>query len=134
MMVLGSCALGILEQQSLADGASFELLRSRLLPKVLQRLRIGDLLWVQEPWFLYTSRQFGPQNIYEAVPGSPTQLKFPDRIKHIHQHLRVQSRPALKLARKDSRATLEVMGISEHSVRTLVHMRQVDEFRRTRAA
>lgn len=135
MKLLGSCIISTFEQHQMAAGASLDLPRERLMPTMLPRARIGDLMWAQEPWALVTSRRFGPQNIREAIVGPVAGGRvIPDRIKHILHELRQRRMTAVSLAREDSRATLEIMGISEHAVRVMVHMTQVDEFLKARPA
>ena len=81
---------------------------------------------------MVTSRQFGPQNIREAVPG-PIGTAPPAHIRTKLHQLRLQPRSALVLERADSRITLEIMGIGEHALRVLVHFQQVDAFLKARA-
>lgn len=125
MIVLGAYGFTFEGQRQLAAGVSLDLPLSRFAPRILARAKIGDLMWVKEPWALLRSRQFGPQNIREAVVG-PAGTPPPARLKHLMRELRLSPQPALTLERGDSRATLEIMGISEHAVRVLVHMVQVD--------
>lgn len=135
MKLLGSCIISTLEQRTLADGASLDLPRTRLEPRILARARIGDLMWAQEPYALALSRRFGPQNIREVLVGPVAGKRtIPVHIKHILHQLRQKRMAAHTLSRQDSRATLEIMGISEHAVRVQVHMQQVDAFLKARAA
>jgi hypothetical protein len=135
MRLLGACIISILEQRSIVDGFTLDLPRERLMPKMLPGARIGDIMWAQEPWTLVTSRRFGPQNIREAIVGpvaGGTRV-VPGHIKPYLHELNNKPMSATSLAKEDSRATLEIMGISEHSVRLLVHMVQVDTFIKARA-
>lgn len=132
MKVLGPCLIPHTEQRQLTEGACLEIPRARIL-KLLPKAKIGDLMWVQEPWFLIQSRRFGPQNIREVSVGPVLGRKLPAHVRrHLHE-LRQSSKLAQTLHREDSRATLEIMCIGEHSVRVEVHMRQVDAFRKERA-
>jgi hypothetical protein len=133
MKVLGSYMIGTMDQRALVADGCIELPRDRIMARHLARADIGDLLWLKEPFALITSRQAGPQNIREIVVG-PVGTPPPAHIRHIVHHLRYSPRSALILERADTRATLEIMGILPDAVRCLVHMVQVDEFLKARAA
>jgi hypothetical protein len=134
MKLLGACLISTIEQRAMKSGATLDLPRERLMPKMLAVARIGDVMWAQEPWALVTSRRFGPQNIREAIVGPVVGDRIvPGHIKHILHELRQRRMPAAALAKADSRACLEIMGITEHSVRVLVHMTHVRAFLKGRA-
>jgi hypothetical protein len=125
MRVLGSIPFNTMQQRWLIGGASIDLPRAEFADRILARAQIGDLIWVKEPWALLRSRQFGPQNVREAVVG-PVGTAPSARIRPIMNQLKWSTQSPLTLERGDSRATLEVMGISDHAIRVLVHMKQVD--------
>jgi hypothetical protein len=133
MQVLGSYMIGRYEQRDLVDGCPMELPRDRIIARILARASIGDLIWLKEPWSLVTSREHGPQNISAAIPG-PVGTRPPAHLAKIIHKLRQQPRSALVLDRADSRITLEIMCIGEHSVRALVHFQQIDDFLKSRQA
>lgn len=126
MRVLGSLLIGITEQRSFAHGATVELEKPRVMTRIRGVPSIGDLLWVKEPWRHLTSRRFGPQNVDLAFPG-PVGLLAPPNIARFIGRVRMKLRDALTLAKDDSRITLEIMAVGEHSIRCLIHFVQVDE-------
>lgn len=133
MQLLGSYMIGRHEQHQLVDGGTLDLPRERIAARILSRASIGDLIWLKEPWCLVTSRRHGPQNVRWALPG-PIGERPPPHIAKILHHLRLRPLSALVLERGDSRITLEIMGITEHAVRCLVHFQQIDEFLKAKAA
>jgi hypothetical protein len=135
MKVLGYCIFETIEQRRLAEGAELSLPRSSFLPDVLKDARLGDLIWVKEPWSLISSRRYGPANIREVAVG-PVELRnrnLPPRVRAVVNQLRNQPKPAYALARADSRATLEITGIGEETLQVTVHMMQVDQLRRQKS-
>lgn len=132
MKVLGYCIFSTIEQRSLAEGASLSLPRASLLPEVSEAARVGDLIWVKEPWALISSRRAGPQNIREVVVGPVIgrNRDLPPHVKAILNQLRQHPKPPYALARADSRATLEITGLGEEALHVRVHLMQVDQFRR----
>lgn len=130
MRLLGSFLIGHIEQRQLFDGRAWDIPRDRIVSRKLAGAAIGDLFWLKEPWALASSRRFGSQNIREAIVG-PVGTPAPAHLKH--KTYRLQPMSALCLERGDSRTTLEVMGISEHAVRVLVHFQQVDAFLKAKA-
>jgi hypothetical protein len=136
MNVLGSCVIPFSEQRRLVEGASIDLPRERLMPKIVARAKIGDLIWAKEPWRMLKSRRFGPQGIREpavGAVGTNAYSRLPPRVRAVAHLLRSENKRAEDLPRCDSRATLEIMSIGEHAVRVLVHMQQVDAFLKARA-
>ncbi len=134
MKILGSFMVGTFEQREMLDGGARDLPRDRIMARILARASIGDLLWLKEPFSLITSRAQGKQNVREIVPGNITKATLPKYLApYIHQ-LRIQPCSARVLERADSRITLEIMGITEHAVRVLVHFCQIDEFVKARSA
>ena len=127
MKVLGTHMISRNEQSALVHGASIDIARERIVPRILAKAVIGDLLWVKEPWALYESRRTDHQNIREAVPGGVL-TRPPERIRPYVEGLKITPMSAIALERADSRATLEIMGVGEHAVRVHVHMQQVDAF------
>lgn len=135
MIILGAYVFTALEQRDLVDGAVLQLPRERIQPRILRRGRIGDLLWVKEPWVLLTPRRGAPTFTREAVPGNLMKdFAYPAHVRQWRGNLRLQVRPALELERFDSRATLEITGIDDQAVHVRVHMANVDVFTKARVA
>ena len=134
MIVLGAYTFTTLEQRALVDGATLDLSRGRMQPRILRMLQVGDLFWVKEPWVLLSPRRGAPSFIREAVPGPITSFVYPAHVRKWRANLRFQPMDALTLEQRDSRATLEIIGIDDTKVQVHVHMQCVVDYMKARAA
>lgn len=121
-------------QRALVQGAVIEIDRATFRRFTKATARIGDLLWVQEPFWLLQNTQ-GLERKPAIIPAPNGPITNPPR--YISLHTCTKERKSAKyLPRQHSRATLEIMGVMPDSagLRCLVHMQQVDEFLKSRVA
>lgn len=122
MKILGHVYIGINQQRDLADGGTFEMPLKQFRETVSWTARIGDLVWVKEPWCLLL-----PMAI--ARPGHFLTVAPALRAEFGTKKVTVEFHPTGHgLHRRESRFTFEVMGYTADAatVRFLVHQQQVD--------
>lgn len=135
MNVLGALVITAGQQRTLTDGSALDIPRASFRPKILREAMIGDLIWIKEPFVEIRSMQGCPKQIHEMVPGaSPLSTAIPDHVKPYLHKCRMSPCQASGMCKSDSRATLEIMGICEHAIRCLVHLKPVADIVKARRA
>ena len=132
MTVLGSLIINMGQQNVLANGILLDGPRKQILPRILARARVGDLLWVKEDFQKFSPVRGGLQTIEAYAPGPIMKFVYPAHLKNLE--CKIQRRPGRELHRGASRATLEIIALGVATVRFLVHMMQVDAFLKARKA
>lgn len=131
MKVLGSILITPARQRQIAEGAVWDIPRVSMRAKILAGARIGDLIWLREPYVEIKSRRHTPKQFHEFIRGaSPSGLKIPPAVRPYLQEAKMHLHPARAMTRAISMTTLEIMGLLPDAVRVAVHDAQVDDFRK----
>lgn len=128
MTVLGPAILDHCQQRDMERGVQTLLIgRDRVFKDASERARVGDLWWVKESYCEVKSGPTGPQHIHEMIPGTPTGLSIPARLKpYFHLLRQHHNRRPAGLRRQESRATLKIFEITDEGFRCTVEMVNVD--------
>lgn len=134
MKIVGRVHLEHAQSRAITPGGTIDIPLIQFYTFVPYVARIGDLIWVQERFSHFVMKH--GRKLEAFVPG-PVGTYWYGRSKNPNfcfGECEFERCEARFLPRRHSRATLEIMGFCDHSVRCMVHMVQVDDFVKTRAA
>lgn len=134
MIVLGSLLITKTRQRSIKDGAQWEIPRKHFTARVLRRARVGDLIWLREPFAEITPHRSVRQHSATVRGASPLGLKVPKHLKPYFHRCHLKFYPATDLCRPESFACLEITEIGPLRLGGVVHDQQVDDFVKARKA
>ena len=107
------------------------LARDQWKAHVRAKPREGDILWAQERHVVFQDKK--REHWREVVPGDPTTAKRPDYLKN--RELKLKFNDGSKMARTESRFTLEVIELSDlGNLRCAVHHENIHAFMQREAA
>lgn len=123
MRIVGSIVFTEEDAKSLSGRSSLMLPPLAWSDHARRRVRAGDLFWVREPFVEYEDKRCPWQN--DIAYGNPATAVRPEWFKK-HSPDKVRYYPAVKMARAQSRYTLEVIAITdERSLHCWIHHEQI---------
>lgn len=135
MKVLGSISITAKRQKTITEGMRWDIPRRHFTARTLQRARVGDLVWLREPFTEFTNHASLGRHIFEVVRGnSPLVAKTPKHIMPYRDRCHRRIYPAKAMDRVGSLACLEIAAIGAKALGCIVHNQQVDEFLKARKA
>jgi hypothetical protein len=133
MKVLGRVLVTEQQQRKLAPGATLDIPRAQFRALVRAKAHIGDLLWVQEPYWEYLPKnRFTSQTVHGIVPCAAFERH--ERPKSAgNGPVRRKFRDGSRLPRVLSRYTLEIQAVlpDQSGIRCTAHLMQIDTFLHT---
>lgn len=135
MKVVGSILITANRQKTIKEGARWDIPRQHFKAATLRRARVGDLVWLREPFTEFTNHASLGRHIFEVVRGnSPLVAKTPKHILPYRDRCHRRILPASAMDRVGSLACIEITAIGAKALGCIVHDQQVDEFLKARRA
>jgi hypothetical protein len=136
MKIVGRVQLTMEQSNVLTAGGTTDLPLAQFREFVPGRARIGDLVWVQEPFFAFVPKRWQYDTVYRPGPMSRSWGNPPVKRPAPPGESNVDQGAARFLARKNSSTTLEIMGFAGCGgcVRCLVIPKNVDAITREKSA
>lgn len=119
--IIGHIELTGEQSRTLRGDVTIDLPLAQFRKFVSRVARIGDGVWVKEPYLLFAAKKDLLYDDMVIFGGSPVGPRMQPRRRAPMDGYRVSTHPAQAMRRKDSRAVLEIMGFNG-AVRFLVHM------------
>jgi hypothetical protein len=136
MKLLGRVLLDTDQQKKLADGATLDIPREQFRQHAKGKARIGDLLWVQEPYWEYLPfNRWTAQSVSGLVPCGLLELHKRPKTSGTGPFRR-KRHDGSRLPRVFSRYTLEITGVlpDASGITCTAHLMQIDTFLNARRA
>jgi hypothetical protein len=132
MKIVGRVLITEGQGRQLTAGGTFDVPAGQFRQNIAGVFGIGDLAWVQEPYFAVMPKSLAYASGVLVGPHGRSRNRMPKRMNLERSKLARETGKYLR--RVDSCVTLEVMGIVEGAVRCLTHFEQVDVFIKSQGA